>query len=133
MTEKNLVPHTETQLQHVEEAAERATHLPTTDIRETPEAFVLVADLPGVDETALDISLEKGLLTIYGRRSLPAPEEGYALRWGESRDADLRRTFRIPEEIDADGIDAVLTQGVLTLTLPKSQAISRRISIRTAS
>jgi len=130
MTEKNLVPQSDRELQNVEEAAERATLLPVTDIRERPDAFVLVSDLPGVDQESMSISLEKGLLTIQGRRQRSIPGDDYALRWGETRDADYRRSFRIPEEIDAEKIDAVLTHGVLTLTLPKSQAVSRRIQVK---
>lgn len=133
MSEKSLMTQPDTQLQNVEEAAERVTITPATDIRESAEAFILVADLPGVDEENLAVSLEKGLLTIHGRRSRTDHGEEYSLAWGEARDADLHRHFRIPDEIDADKIDARLSHGVLTLTLPKSQAVSRRIEVKSVS
>lgn len=130
MKECCLVPSTETGLQTVEEAAGRETLLPRTDIRETPEAFLLVADLPGVTEQSLDISLEKGQLSVRGQRNLGEPGEGFSLRWGEVQDGDFYRSFRIPEEIDAENIDATLAHGVLRLRLPKSQAVTRRIEVK---
>jgi len=130
MSEKNLVPQPDNELQKVEEAADREFQLPTTDIRESADAFVLVTDLPGVEQEALGVSLEKGLLTIQGRRQRRTFGDEYALRWGETMDADFRRSFRIPEEIDAEKIGAELSHGVLTLTLPKSQAVSRRIEVK---
>ena len=131
MKETSLVPDTETRLQTVEEAASRETMLPRTDIRETPEAFLLVADLPGVTEESLDISLEKGQLSVHGRRTRGEPGEGYSLRWGEVQDRDFYRSFRLPEDIDAEKIDATLAQGVLRLRLPKSQTVTRRIEVKT--
>jgi len=130
MSEKNLVPQPDTELQNVEEAADRNVQIPVTDIRESADAFVLVTDLPGVEQESLGVSLEKGLLTIQGRRQRKTFGDEYALRWGETQDADFRRSFRIPEEIDAENIGAELSHGVLTLTLPKSQAVSRRIEVK---
>jgi len=133
MSENDLMTQPESKLQNnVEEAAERAAILPTTDIRERADAFVLVADMPGVDRESMNISLEKGLLTIHGRRQHPIPGDDYALRWGETRDADFHRSFRIPEEIDSQKIEAVLAHGMLTLTLPRTQAVSRRIEVKSS-
>ena len=130
MSENSLVTQDDTPLQNVEDVSQRPTLLPLTDIRERPDAFVLVADLPGVDQESLSVSLEKGLITINGRRRYPNPGDAYELGWDEIRDADFHRHFRVPDEIDAENIDASLSHGVLTLTLPKAQAVSRRIEVK---
>jgi len=113
----------------VERTASRAVFRPRVDILETPEAIVLAADMPGVDETNTDITLEKNVLTIKGN-VVPVSLEGYTLAYCEYDVGDFERSFTISDEIDRDGIEACVKNGVLRVTLPKAkQASSQKISV----
>ena len=110
----------------------RRTYAPRTDIFETNDALVLVADMPGVMQDDLDITLERRELTIRGRTADYAPE-GYSPVYGEYESGDYERTFVVSDEIDADKIEARLKDGVLHLTLPKAAAAqAKRIQVRSS-
>ena len=110
----------------------RRTYAPRTDIFETEQALVLAADMPGVMQDDLDITLERRELTIRGRTADYAPE-GYSPVYGEYESGDYERTFVVSDEIDADKIEARLKDGVLHLTLPKAAAAqAKRIQVRSA-
>jgi len=107
----------------------RAVIAPPVDIFENDDGFLIVADLPGVSADKVDIRLENGELTIHGAWSLPEPE-GAALA-GEYRPADYKRSFYVPDSIDVDRIAADLKDGVLSLHLPRSEAVKpRSIQVR---
>ena len=97
---------------------------PVVDISETPEAFLVRADLPGVSKEGLDISVERNSLTIIGRRS-QAEVTGEPL-YRESVAADYRRVFELDPSIEAARIGAKIEQGVLTITLPKTERVKFR-------
>lgn len=99
--------------------ADRKVYMPRTDIYETNDAVVLVADMPGVDENAVDITLEKSVLTIKGKTN-SAPPEGYKTAYVEYADGDYERAFTLSDEVSREGILAVVKNGVLRLTLPKA-------------
>jgi HSP20 family protein len=91
---------------------------PAVDIHEGAHGFLLLADLPGVAEDAVDVRYARGELTIEARRA------GTPL---DSRErVGFRRTFSVPGTIDVTGIRAELKQGVLHLALPKSEAARPR-------
>lgn len=103
--------------------------LPRVDILETEESLCLRADLPGVSEEDLDITLEKNLLTIRGTVKKLNPE-GYTLGYREYEEGNYERTFTIPQEVDREGIEASLNQGTLWLTLPKARhVLSKKIAV----
>ncbi len=107
------------------------TFRPAVDIRQTDEAVGLLADLPGVDENAVDVQLEKNVLTI--RAEVEHPQfEGYELVHQEFEVGNFERAFRISERIDTDNIDATVKDGVLQLTLPKAQPTSRQVTVKRA-
>ena len=110
---------------------EGPSFLPAVDIYETDEGAVLVADLPGCDETTVDISIEDRELTLRGR--VKAPEfEGLELTNAEYRVGDFERTFTVSELIDTSRIEATVRDGVLRLTLPKAEvAKPKKIQIKT--
>ena len=128
----------QTQKQEVE-AAEgvertRATrvYLPKVDIFSKDDGIAIIADMPGVAENDMEITLEKDILTINGyvSNSLLAPE-GYELVHGEYGVGDFQRSFTIPDEIDRDNIEAGLKNGVLKIYLPKApEAKARKITIQ---
>ena len=108
----------------------RRVYVPRTDIFETNDALVLVADMPGVAPDGLDVTLERRELTIRGRTQDAAPE-GYSPVHREYEPGDYERAFTLSEDIDAGRIEARLRDGVLRLTLPKAgPAQARRIQVQ---
>jgi HSP20 family protein len=101
---------------------------PQVNIFETQDGYVLEAEMPGVSKAGLEITLEGNEITIVGRRNHEAAN-GTAL-FRESRLADYRRVFELDPAIDTAKIAARIDQGVLTLTLPKSEQVKpRKISV----
>ncbi len=103
------------------EKTEKLYHVqPAVDVLESEEAFLLLADLPGVDVSKVDLSIEKGQIQLKARRE--ATEITPAVQY--------ERRFLVPREIDANQIHASMNRGVLTLQLPKAAAPKpRRIEI----
>ena len=109
----------------------RRVYVPRTDIYETKEALVLVADMPGVTPDGLDVTLERRELTIRGRTGDAAASEGYSPVHREYESGDYERAFTLSEDIDAGRIEARLKDGVLRLTLPKAgPAQAERIQVQ---
>ena len=103
---------------------------PHVDLVDTGDAVILWADLPGVDENSVDITLEKNILTLKASVQPPTFEGMKPLR-REFAVGDYERRFTVSEEIDRDGIEATVTQGVLKLTLPKSQqAATKKVTVK---
>jgi HSP20 family molecular chaperone IbpA len=116
-------------IERAERTRTRPVYSPRADVYETNGAIVVVADMPGVTEDGVDITLERNLLTLRGTVPVPA-REGYRLGYGEWEDGDYERTFVLSEGVDRDGISATVKDGVLRLTLPKArEALSRRIPV----
>jgi len=97
---------------------------PNVNIFETPEGYVLQAEMPGVSKNGLEITLEGTEITITGRRS-PETVAGETL-FRESNTADYRRMFELDPAIDTSKVSAKIEQGVLTVTLPKSERVKPR-------
>lgn len=97
---------------------------PEVNIYETKEGYVLQAEMPGVNRQGLEITLEGNEITLVGRRSVE-PAKGEAL-FRERGVADFRRVFELDPAIDTAKIAASMEQGVLTLTLPKSERVKPR-------
>ena len=111
--------------------ASRHELMPRTNILESDQDFRIVADLPGVRNEDLDISLEDEVLTIKAERDLQVPEEYKARRRELVNKATFRRSFDVGGSVDHDRISAKLDQGVLTVILPKAQkAVPRRIEVK---
>ena len=104
-------------------------YVPLVDIVETADALVLVSDMPGVDDRGVDVTVEKNVLTIHGTVGVKIPE-GYKLGYEEYGVGNYERVFTIPNEVDRDGIQAVMKDGVLRLTLPKvKQKAARKVTV----
>jgi len=97
---------------------------PGVNIFETKDGYVLEAEIPGVNKTGLDITLEGNELTIIARRGA-SETKGEAL-YRESALADYRRVFELDPAIDTSKINAQVEQGLLTLHLPKSERVKPR-------
>jgi HSP20 family protein len=101
---------------------------PDVNIFETEDGYVLEAEMPGVNKEGLEITLEGTEVAIVGRRHAE-PVHGQLL-FRESNTADFRRVFELDPAIDSSRITARMEQGVLTLTLPKSEKVKpRKISV----
>jgi HSP20 family protein len=94
---------------------------PRFEVKERPEAFVFTADLPGVEEKDLDISLQNGVLTIAGQRAATQKQEGETFYIYERKYGSFSRSFALPELADGDKVEAKLANGVLTVTIAKKQ------------
>lgn len=100
------------------------------DVKEAKDAYVLRADLPGVKEEAVDVSLNGNLLTISGKRDEENREEGDQYFALERTHGSFTRSFALPDNVDAEGISADLKSGVLTVKIPKKpEAQPRKISV----
>jgi HSP20 family protein len=120
----------ETALAEGERTRASRAYLPRTDIYETGEEILLTADIPGADESRVDITLEKNILTINARVDAGWFENRH-LAYQEYGLGDFQRSFALSGEIDREKIEAVVRNGVLTLHLPKSPAArSRKIAVK---
>jgi HSP20 family protein len=97
---------------------------PPASVIEAADGYTLEVEMPGVNKDGLDISVENNELTIVGRRSLPTVEG--TLIHHESRPENFRRAFELDPSIDADKISAKIDQGLMTLTLPKTEHVKPR-------
>jgi HSP20 family protein len=97
---------------------------PEVNIFETSDGYVLEAEMPGVDKEGLEITLEGNEMTIVGRRK-DEVVQGEAL-FRERALTDYQRVFELDPAIDTAKIAAKMEQGVLTLTLPKSERVKPR-------
>ena len=97
---------------------------PPVNIFETKDGYVLEAEMPGVNKEGLEITLEGNEVTILGRRSTESfSGESLFLECGR---ADYRRVFELDPAIDTAKVAARMEQGILTLTLPKSEHVKPR-------
>lgn len=104
--------------------------VPRSDIYELEDKIVIVADVPGVHESSLDITLEKNILTINAYIELE-DLQGYSVAYAEYETGDYQRSFRLSDEIDRQNIQADIKNGVLRVYLPKApEAQARKISVR---
>ena len=118
----------------VEEEAERTREcrcfIPRTDIYEAGDDIHIVLDMPGINENAIEITLEKNILNVKGFAQIEDPGD-YTLTLAEYETGDYERSFRVSDAIAKDKIDALYRDGVLRLTLPKAeQAKARKIAVK---
>jgi len=108
-----------------------ANWAPSVDISEDDNGFTLLADIPGVAPENIDISMEKGVLTIKGERQSENTEENENYRRVERVSGQFYRRFTLPDSADSDKIEAKSEHGVLKITIPKQEvAVSRRIEVK---
>jgi HSP20 family protein len=107
-----------------------AEFVPQFEVKETKDEYVIRADLPGVKESDLDISVTGNVIQVSGRREQERKEEGdrfYAL---ERAYGQFTRSFSLPEGADPDRVTAELREGVLTVRIPKKPEVQpKRISV----
>ena len=103
---------------------------PRFDVKETKSSYVIKADLPGLNEEDLNVSVTGHQLTISGRREQERRDEGDQYFAVERSSGSFARTFSLPDVVDPDAVKADLKNGVLTLEIPKRpEAQPRKVNI----
>jgi HSP20 family protein len=106
-----------------------ALSTPAVTFADTGEALTLRAELPGVSEKDVDISVTANVLTLKATRQVEGPE-GYTAHRRERQSFSFTQSYELPARIDPDKVQASLKQGVLTLTLPKAaEAQPKRVTV----
>ncbi len=113
-------------------AQEKEMVVPKLDVAELKDRYEVKAELPGLDEKDIELTLEDGLLTISGEKKAETEEneKGYYLK--ECSYGSFARSVRLPDNIADDKIEAKFKKGVLTVKLPKKEILppkSRKIAI----
>lgn len=108
-----------------EEGRQARKLVPEVDIFEHDDALEIVADMPGVTSDTLSVEVGNRLLTIEGRIGLEMPE-GVSATFAEVRGSQYQRRFTLGEGIDTSGIKGTISNGVLTVRLPKEAPLRRR-------
>lgn len=109
--------------------------MPRVDVSESDGAYVVSAELPGIDEKDVEVVLADNVLTIRGEKRAEREEKDRNYYLSERSFGSFRRAIPLPAEIDEDKVEAQFTNGVLTVRLPKSaeaQAKTRRIEVKAA-
>jgi len=110
---------------------QETAYLPAVDIWEDSQGIRLVADMPGVAQESVNVTVENRVLTIEGRARVDAPA-GYELVSREYSAGRYRRDFTLSETADPEGIRARVHNGVLEVTIPKRpEARTRKVKIET--
>lgn len=119
-------------IRYADPAATSADWVPSVDVKEEAERFVIHADVPGVDPKDIEVSMEDGVLTLAGERKSEKREEGEGWTRVERRSGRFLRRFTLPETADAEGISAQGQNGVLEIVIPKlAKAAPRKITVKT--
>ena len=106
--------------------------IPAFEVKETKDAYIFKADLPGVKDNDLDITLTGDRLTISGKRETEKEEDSDRFYAYERSYGSFTRSFTLPEGVDANNVNAELKDGVLHLRLPKQPEMQpRRIQVST--
>jgi HSP20 family molecular chaperone IbpA len=118
-------------LERAEQTESRPRYVPPADIYEKEDGLVLLLDMPGVAEKDVEVKLEDGVLTIWGRVEDSAPGDRRALL-REYGVGDYQRAFTVNEAVDVNAIAAELHNGVLRVFLPRAEeARPRKIPVKT--
>ncbi len=126
-----LMQHSGAQSSDDNSMVETSQWVPAVDVKEEAERFVLLADLPGIDPKDVDISVEKGILTIKGERYSENKEELDNYTRVERSSGVFYRRFSLPDTADLEHISAKSKHGVYEIIIPKQEvAQSRRIDVQ---
>lgn len=103
-----------------------AQWVPSVDIKETTDKYLLYADLPGVDPQDIELTMENGVLTIRGERAWQRESEEESYTRVERAHGMFYRRFALPDSADPENIEAHDRNGVLEIVIPKSQKSQRQ-------
>lgn len=103
--------------------------MPSMDVIEEDQQYILRADVPGIDPKEIEILLEDGTLILKGERASQVQDEQKGYRRIERMYGSFQRSFRLPDSIDVDNISASSNHGVLEVRVPKQEKLARKIEI----
>jgi HSP20 family protein len=107
---------------------------PAVDITEEEGAFKVSAEVPGMTEKEIEVSLSGDMLTIKGEKRQEREEKGENRYLSERSYGEFQRSFSLPENVDREKIAASFANGVLSVTLPKSaKATPKKIEVKAAA
>jgi len=107
--------------------------IPAVDVREEKDRFVVQADLPGVRPEDIEVTAEKGILTLRGERKSEKRENAEGYERLERVAGSFTRRFALPENVQADAIKAKYTNGVLEVAIPKQPVVAaKRVTVEAA-
>lgn len=125
MAETQVAKREDQSVQRAQAPETETIYTPDVDISENNERIRLVADMPGVEQKSVDVSVENNVLTIEGEAHAEAPD-GYELVGREYGVGKYRRDFTLSDAVDSEGIKARVRHGVLEVTLPKREEVKTR-------
>jgi len=104
---------------------------PAMDVIESPDGYSLECELPGMDQKDIDVSIASGVLTIKGEKKNEQESKGRRIYRKETWEGSFQRTLSLPQNVDADKVDASYKDGVLRISLPKTEtAKPKRIELK---
>jgi len=109
---------------------------PAMDVTEDADGYKVTAELPGMDEKEIEVALTDGMLTIKGEKKLEKEETDKDYYLSERSYGSFRRSFALPEGVDADKVGATFAKGVLTVTLPKTavaKSEAKKVEVKAAA
>ena len=108
---------------------------PAVDVTEDDKAYKITAELPGLEEKDIDVSVSGGMLTIKGEKSYEKDEKDKDRHVSERAYGAFQRSFALPDGVETDKIAADLAKGVLTVTLPKTEQAQtqKKIEVKSAA
>lgn len=115
---------------HTVRKKETSSWMPAVDIRELDDQFKLTIDIPGMSAADVDVTVEKNVLSLSGKRSEneAGVDKGYTMT--ERKTGEFTRRFTLPDDIDADGITATAENGVLSISIPRNkESTVRKIAV----
>ena len=110
-----------------------ALTMPAVDVVERAREYKITAELPGMDRKDIDLTVSDDVLTIKGEKRSVEKKQSKSVHLSERRYGAFERSFRMPDGASSEGIDASFRQGVLTITLPKTndpRSRERKIAVR---
>jgi HSP20 family protein len=94
---------------------------PSVDIKETDDAYMVKGELPGVDKSDMDVSINDNTLTIRGEKKVEKEDEKHDMHRNECFYGSFERSFSLPKQVDVNNVQASYKDGVLKLTIPKTE------------
>lgn len=134
MSDTELKVKEKKEVQHVGEPTKPVrNYVPAVDIYETEESVTVIAEMPGVCKDCIEVGLDGGVLTIKGWQKEVDEKSGETVLLSEFEIGNFLRRFEVSETIVQDKIEARISDGMLTILLPKIEpAKPRKIEIKTA-
>lgn len=103
---------------------------PPTDLYETAGAYTVEMELPGFRRDEIEVTVERGVLSVSGGRSVRSGDGGASYHLRERPAGRFSRRFSLPASIDAEGVEAAIDGGILRIRIPKAEeARPRRIEV----